>query len=695
MSKNTTHTNKTTLINQKLLEENINLKAKISQLELINNSKLQEQESQLISNIINKLFDAIDLYTIAFQIVKIIADYLDTDDCVIYEVVVSENHLKQIAASGDKVSKNGQIVNKLCIPLGDGVVGHVAKTGISELIYDTRKDKRYILDLEQRNSEIAVPILLDGKVIAVIDSEHPDKNHYTTTHLRAIETVSKIIALKIKNAIILRDKKQYEYKILKSEQRLSSLILNLDTAILLEDENRKIVYTNKKFCDLFSINALPDQLIGADCTNAADQSKHLFTNPQDFISRIKRLLLNKQKVLGDELILCDGTTLERDYIPIFDDNNYQGHLWAYKDVTLKKEYNKSLELQKNELSAIINNMNLGLMEVDNNDVILMVNKSFCEMSGYTKKELIGKKARQLLLNEKEKDKILIKTQKRNHGVSDSYELKINTKNGVERHWLISGAPNYNLKGKVIGSIGVHLDITNFKHLQKQKEQLLDKLKKSNDELQDYAHIVSHDLKSPLRNIHALTSWIKADNKDTLNQSSYDYLNQLELTLEKMEVLISRVLQHASIRETTADNTTTDLQKMIEGLMPTIHIPSHIKIHIKKKLPLVKGDMIKLQQVFLNLINNAVEHIDKQKGYIEIDYKTHKNKYEFSISDNGEGIDKKIQNQVFKMFHTFKKQKSNSGIGLSIVKKILDIYNCKISIKSKKNVGTTFYFTLKK
>lgn len=678
-----------------ILKENKLLKEEVQNLKGKNKKGSVKIESLLVEKIVNTIFDKYDLYKIAWQIAKIIADYLNTDDCVIYEVKEQENYLEQIAASGDKISSNGEIINKLRLKIGDGIVGYVTKSGISEIIPDTSLDKRYISDIEQRGSELTVPVILDGKVIAIIDSEHPDKNHYKKSQLKTIENVSKIIALKIKNAINLRDKEKFEQRILKSEKRLSSLILNLDTAILLEDEDRKIVLTNEKFCKLFNIGVPADVLVGADCTDAANQSKHLFTNPKDFISRIDHLLKQKQKVIGDELIMCNGTILERDYIPIFDKDEYQGHLWAYKDVTLQKNYHKSIESQKNKYSNIINNMNLGLMEVDNDDVILMVNKSFCDMSGYTLQELIGKKGSDVFLDNTDKEQIFIKGQKRAEGISDSYELKVRTKNGSIRYWLISGAPNYSIRGDVIGSIGVHLDITEFKLLQKQKEELLNKLKKSNEELQDYAYIVSHDLKSPLRNIHALTSWIKNDNLKVLEPNTLDYFDQLDLTLEKMESLISGVLEHASIRENVADNTVTDLNKMMESLLTVMHFPEHITINVKKELPSVKGDIVKLEQVFSNLLNNAIEHIDKPSGLIEIDYKELKNEYEFSISDNGEGIEERLQDQVFKIFNSFKSQKSNSGIGLSIVKKILDIYNCKITLKSKLGEGSTFFFTLKK
>jgi PAS domain S-box-containing protein len=678
-----------------VIQENIKLKDEIKNLRLIQYNLIQNNESKLVNNIINKIFDKFDLYQISWHIAKTIADYLNTDDCVIYEVIESENCLKQIAANGHKISDSGEIINKLQLKIGEGICGHVAKTGIAEIVNNTLEDHRYVSDINFNMSELTVPIILDGKIIGLIDSEHPNKNHFRPEHLTVIKNISKIIALKIKNAIDLRDKEKFKNKVLKSEQRLASLIQNLDTALLLEDENRKIIFTNEKFCQIFNITVSPTLLTGADCTTAAEESKHLFTNSDEFIARIDDLLTRKEKAVGDELIMVNGLTLERDYIPIFNNQEYQGHLWAYKDTTLQKNYNKNIELQKNKYSNIINNMNLGLIEVDNDDNILMVNKSFLEMSGYEESELIGKKAGEIFLGEKEKLQLFTQNKKREKGISDSYELRVKTKTGIERHWLISGAPNYNLRGEIIGSIGVHLDISDFKLLQSQKEKLLNKIKKSNEELQDYTYAVSHDLKSPLRNINALLSWLKSDNDKILDKTSLEYFNQLDLTIDKMENLINGILHHSSIRESDSDNNDTDIQKLIDELIPSLHIPSNIEVKIIKKLPCVKGDAVKLEQVFLNLINNAVEHMDKPVGFIKIDYIEHPTEYEFSISDNGQGIEEEDFIKIFKMFYSHKAKSNNCGIGLSMVKKILSIYDSKIDLESKLGQGTTFFFKLKK
>lgn len=493
----------------------------------------------------------------------------------------------------------------------------------------------------------------------------------------------------------ITDAKNSDRKLKESENRLATLILNLDSAILLEDENRKIILTNHKFCEYFKIPVSPEFLVGQDCSNAANESKFMFDNPDEFVTRIDTILADKMMVLGDEISMVDGTILERDFIPIKNGNEYKGHLWTYKNVTLSRNYRKSLEAQKQKYSSIIANMNLGLLEVDNNDEILLVNQSFCEMSGFMEEELIGKKGSEVLLTDNELDIIENENKKRLKGESNSYELKIKNKAKEERVWLVSGAPNYNLNGEVVGSIGIHLDVTEFKALEKQKELILDELEKRNEELNEYAHIVSHDLKSPLRNIDALVSWIKEDNKDKLDTRTHQNLELIEKTLETMENLISNILTYSSSGTLQNNDELVALNEVVHNIIKVILIPKNISVTVVKELPTVFGDATKFQQLFQNLISNAIKFTDKENGIVEIDYSENETQYQFSVKDNGIGIEKKYHEKIFKIFQSLTKREDSTGIGLSIAKKIVELYQGKIWLESEKGLGTTFYFTIAK
>ncbi|MCM4156448.1 PAS domain S-box protein [Gramella sp. AN32] len=484
-------------------------------------------------------------------------------------------------------------------------------------------------------------------------------------------------------------------KLKESENRLSTLISNLQIGVLLENENRKITLTNKQFCKMFSINVSPNDLIGSDCSNAAEDSKHFFKNPKAFVKRIKELLEKKEIVIGDELELVNGKIYERNYIPIYNNGDYKGHLWSYEDVTIQKNYKESLKAQKEKYSNIIANMKLGLMEIDTEGSIRFVNQNFCEISGFSEEELLNQKAKSLMLLPEDQERAQDIINKRNKGISDSYEITVRTKTNEIRHWLLSGAPNYDVHGKVIGSIGIHLDITDQKKLELQKEELLKSLEQQNDQLNEYAHIVSHDLKSPLRNISALLTWTKEDFKEKLGKESMENLDLMQDRIEKMDYLIENILKYSSISNNIELSHDVDLNNIIDHIIDSIHIPKHIEIKIISKLPTIKGDSTRLQQLFQNILSNAVNYIDKEKGLIEIDHLENESHYVFSIKDNGIGIAEEDHKKIFTIFKSLGNHDKSTGIGLSIVKKIIDLHKGDIWLESTLGNGTTFYFSLKK
>ncbi|OIQ20337.1 ATP-binding protein [Lacinutrix sp. MedPE-SW] len=286
-------------------------------------------------------------------------------------------------------------------------------------------------------------------------------------------------------------------------------------------------------------------------------------------------------------------------------------------------------------------------------------------------------------------------QLQSNGYFKDYEARVYTKSKEVKWVHINASVIFDKDKNPVAAQGIVRDITEFKNLEIQKEKLLSKLEKSNDELQEYAHIVSHDLKSPLRSIHALVSWLKEDNINSLDKASLKNIELIELTLEKMEQLITDVLNYSSVGSDTSLREEIDLNGLVSQLVSILYVPENIEIKSLNILPNITGDKTKLQQLFQNLISNAIKFIDKEKGTIIIDVEDVNSHYKFSIKDNGIGIEKQFHEKIFKIFHSLKKSKDSTGIGLSIVKKIVNLHEGEIWLDSEPNVGTTFYFTLKK
>jgi light-regulated signal transduction histidine kinase (bacteriophytochrome) len=232
-------------------------------------------------------------------------------------------------------------------------------------------------------------------------------------------------------------------------------------------------------------------------------------------------------------------------------------------------------------------------------------------------------------------------------------------------------------------------------INKQREELLYNLEKQNQSLNEYAHVVSHDLKSPLRSIHSLITWIKEENESSFNPTTEEYFTLIQKKVEKMNHLIQGILTYSKIDKVHLVNEEVDLNDLVQNILNMVFVPEHIAIKIANKLPTIKADGFRMQQLFQNLINNAINFNDKPNGLVEIACIEKEGHFVFSIKDNGVGISKKNHEKIFLIFESIAQDDKSSGIGLSIVKRILDNSNEKIWLESQENKGTTFFFTLRK
>ncbi|MGV8946607.1 MAG: sensor histidine kinase [Lutibacter sp.] len=229
----------------------------------------------------------------------------------------------------------------------------------------------------------------------------------------------------------------------------------------------------------------------------------------------------------------------------------------------------------------------------------------------------------------------------------------------------------------------------------QKDQLLLKLKNQNEQLNDYAHLVSHDLKSSLRSLSALLTWVKEDCCEKIGEESVSNLNLMEEKIVKMDKFLEDIINYSEIGNTSLKTNTIDINLKVNKILKSLDIPKNITVVVKGKLPVLKADARRLRQVFHNLISNAVNFNDKEVGLVEIGVEEAEDFFTFSIKDNGQGIPKEYHEKIFNTFTTLGYHEKSTGMGLSIVKRVLDLYDGKIWLESEVSEGTTFYFSIPK
>jgi len=246
-------------------------------------------------------------------------------------------------------------------------------------------------------------------------------------------------------------------------------------------------------------------------------------------------------------------------------------------------------------------------------------------------------------------------------------------------------------------IAVARDITERKKAQQKQTQLLREVESANKELKDFAHIVSHDLKAPLRGIKSLVDWITADYSDKLDDDGKEQMALLVSRVERMRNLIDGVLQYSRVGRQKEENAPVDLNVLVPAVIDMLCPPENIEITVETRMPVILCDQTRIQQVFQNLISNAVKYMDKPRGLIKIGCSEDGDFFRFSVSDNGPGIEKEHFDRIFQIFQTLsaRDEYESTGVGLSVVKKIVEMYGGSIRVESELGQGSTFFFTFPK
>jgi PAS domain S-box-containing protein len=333
---------------------------------------------------------------------------------------------------------------------------------------------------------------------------------------------------------------------------------------------------------------------------------------------------------------------------------------------------------------------------DQKGIINFVNDKFCSISKYSKEELLGQY--HYLDNPHYKLNKFIKNMWKVIANGQVWQGEImNVAKDGSFYWVYSTiVPFLDNEGKPYQYIAISSDITEQKQAQKNLNNALTDLEKKNKELDQFAYIVSHDLKAPLRAINNLSEWIMEDMPDMPAEVSSNF-GLLRGRVMRMENLINGVLDYSRIGKVLIEKQLTDLKKMLHYIVETIVPTEGYVVYIADNIPEIKIARILFQQIFTNLISNAIKYNDKPIGKIECLYESLPGFHQFTIKDNGPGIAKEYHEKVFKVFQTIeaRDKKESTGVGLSIVQKIVEEKGGTIRIESEEDKGASFIFTIPK
>jgi light-regulated signal transduction histidine kinase (bacteriophytochrome) len=225
--------------------------------------------------------------------------------------------------------------------------------------------------------------------------------------------------------------------------------------------------------------------------------------------------------------------------------------------------------------------------------------------------------------------------------------------------------------------------------------LLREIKGANEELKSFAYVVSHDLKAPLRAISSLADWISTDYADKFDDAGKEQMRLLIGRVHRMDDLINGILLYSSVGRVKETIAAVDLNKLVQDVINSLAPPASVTIVVEDALPTVMTEPTRIRQVFQNLLSNAIKYMDKPEGKIRIAYSAEGKQWKFSVTDNGPGIRQQHFEKIFQLFQTLapRDRVESTGVGLALVKKIVEMYGGHIWIESTVGEGCTFFFTL--
>ncbi|HDQ73987.1 MAG TPA: GAF domain-containing protein [Chloroflexi bacterium] len=613
------------------------------------------------------------------------------------------------------------------VAVGEGVVGRVGYEGKTVLVGDVEvepQDVDLYLDVAPTRSELSVPIQVGDKIVGVLDAQSLHPHAFDRNDVIVMETLADQVAVAIENARLyeaiqreLVERERADEALLESEKRFRSIAETASDAIVIFDSEENVFFWNDAARQIFGywVGETRGQLLSSILTQEFYEvfrqsiEQVLETGHSDLLG--KPIEVTGVRKGGEQfpldLSLATWTTKDETFFTMI-----------ARDATKRKRAEEALRQSEERYRAVAETAIAGIGIVDSEERLTFANPALMQMLGYDPDELMGMDLSNLIGAEgiKRYRKRVIQIQE---GAQYQYESPIRRKDGSVLIAHVSASPLTSSDGSFQGTLIVVVDITERKRAEQQLKRYADELERSNEEIKQFAYIVSHDLRAPLVNLKGFSTELDdalalVDSAMTealphlseerqevvtlaLKEDIPEALSFIDASINRMSHFTNAVLKLSRLGRRELRMERVDMGATVHTTLQTLaHQIEAQQIQVKVgSLPTIMADRTSMEQIMGNILNNAVKYLDPERpGEIEVTAEQGRDVTTFHVRDNGRGIAESDKEKVFMPFRRAGREDvPGEGMGLSYVQTLIRRHGGYIWFESTLGEGTTFSFTI--
>ncbi len=483
---------------------------------------------------------------------------------------------------------------------------------------------------------------------------------------------------------------------------------NINAGVLVSDERHRFIWGNDVFMGYFNTGRpYKGNLIDKTFRAMIDYCAPYLTDPGGFELKMKELRKRKKPFFGWELTFKTGEIREVSYIPVFDGATFAGSIWQIVDVTRHRGWQEELRRTDEKFRVILDNLNAGLCETDLEGNIVKVYESFCRLSGYSEEELLGRNITDVFVPEENREYARnLRRYRVEKKVALLYDMEIVLKDGT-RKWVLASSGNiYDRDGVPVGGVGLHMDITPQKALQKELEAAKQAAEDAQRTQKEFLANMSHEIRTPLNAIIGMAHLL---DETALSDEQKEYIKILKHSSGILHGLITDILDISKIEAGKQElhPREFDLRELIQSMRHTFQLklgqkPVKLTVELDKRIDsLLIGDDMILNQILMNLLGNAEKFTKEGEIAIRVYLDNMQGNtlwLKFQVCDTGIGIEKDKLELVFQNYKQAEKdireRYGGTGLGLAIAKQLVELQGGQISVEEEgSEFRTCFSFHL--